>query len=188
MGRSRGGLDDGQRTGIGIVGVRLKATRKSGPSAGRAKLLDTHVDQAKTAYSKHRVLILTHRASRSILIPGSSRHRRSFPHSEKPHPISSPPLTPSSPLSPPSQTTSISSATSRQLRRIRAGVDRWREREAYEELCRRGVEEWEAKRLREGLRGIGAKEILGREVREFEGELDDWGTRIGEMRGGVTVA
>ncbi len=80
---------------------------------------------------------------------------------------------------------SISSAsitTSRQLRGIRVGIDSWREREAYEEVCRVQVEEWETKRVRGGLRGLGVSEVLKREVREFEAVVNRLESRMGEMR------
>ena len=79
-------------------------------------------------------------------------------------------------------TSSLSTTIWRQLRGLRAGVDSCREREAYEATCRRKIEDWEEKRVRDGLVGLGMKDVLEREVSAFEGVLEDCGLRMMRMR------
>ena len=79
-------------------------------------------------------------------------------------------------------TSSFSSASTRQLRGIRAGVDSWQERDAQDARSRRQVEEWESRRVQLGLRGLALKDVLSREVREFEGVLDDWRRKMRTLR------
>ena len=69
-------------------------------------------------------------------------------------------------------TSSLATATSRQLRGIRAGVDSWREREAQEDAAKIAIDDWERKKLKAGLGGgEGTKGLLDEEVKRFKETL-----------------
>ena len=85
-------------------------------------------------------------------------------------------------------TASFSTAIARQIRGIRASVESWRERETAEDTARQVIEEWERRRLEQGLKGTTGemREVLGREVKDFGARLDEWKTRMIELRQDTT--
>lgn len=81
-------------------------------------------------------------------------------------------------------TSSMSTASARQIRGIRAGIESWRERELAEENARTIVESWERQKLEQGLTGqdMGLKQILEKEVRDFTAVMDDVADRMERIR------
>ncbi|ORX39458.1 hypothetical protein BD324DRAFT_649531 [Kockovaella imperatae] len=81
-------------------------------------------------------------------------------------------------------TSSLTTATARRIRGIRAGVESWREREAQEDAARVGVNDWERTRLNAGLGAVATtKDILDRELEGFRKALDHAGKRMETIRG-----
>ena len=79
-------------------------------------------------------------------------------------------------------TSSLATATSRQLRGIKAGIDSWRDREAQEDAARVGVDAWERTRLTAGLGGVSTRDALDKELEGFKRALEDAGTGVEALR------
>jgi len=81
------------------------------------------------------------------------------------------------------QTSSLSLSTARTLKRIKTGIQTWRDKDIAAESAKRSIEIWEEARLERGLRGVWLSDALRDDVEGFRCVFEGFEKRMDALRG-----